>query len=78
MQFFADGICAAAYRGGPATMLMHIVSDTPFTIERIRRTAGQALCNPRLDVCGGWDPVGTATCPKCVEMYGRLLPSCAR
>jgi len=81
MAFHADGVLAGAYRGGRADLsktLLHAVSDVPFTIGRLSRRAGQALCVPSLDMAGYYQPLSEVTCPRCREIITRLVPSCPR
>lgn len=81
MAFHADGVLAGAYRGkgaSLATTLLHAVSDVPFTIGRLRRSFGQALCVPSLDMAGYFQPLSEVTCPRCRDIIVRLVPSCPR
>jgi hypothetical protein len=81
MAFHADGVLAGAYRGSRAGLsktLLHAVSDVPFTIGRLKRDFGQALCVPSLDMAGYFQPLAEVTCPRCRDIITRLIPSCPR
>lgn len=72
MNLFAADVLAGAYRGGgmERTLLSHAVADTPVTLGRLKRDAGEAFCVKSLNLadCVVWEPVGTVTCPACLAI----------
>lgn len=70
------GVLAAAYRGkdlSQRALLVHAVSDKAVVLGRLRREAGEAFCNRKLDLVdeGGWQPAADVTCPKCAAILSR-------
>lgn len=75
------GIFAGAYRNGAPgdgdTVLTHACFETDTTVGRLRREAGQALCNRKLNACAFEDATmfEDATkidCPKCLAIVARI------
>jgi hypothetical protein len=71
-KVFGAGVLAGAYKGGglERTLLVHAVSDEPVSEGRLKRNAGEAFCNRKLDLVDpfGWGPADTINCPKCLEI----------
>ena len=70
--FYSDKILAAAYRGkstSERTLLTHIVASEDIVFGRLKRQAGEPLCNKSINVCGQFGDVEKADCPRCKEIY---------
>lgn len=75
IKLFACGVLAASYRGrdlSQRALLSHAVSDAPLSVGRLKREAGEALCNRDLGMCGESAPIERVDCPKCLEIIARL------
>lgn len=73
--FHSDPVLAGAYKGKALeerSLLVHVVCEEDFVFGRLKRKAGQALCDKKLDVCGAWESVDKADCHKCLEIYERI------
>ena len=71
------GVLAGAYRGkdiGKRTLLTHAVPIRDIASGKLRRKAGEALCDRKLSDAtnlvdeGGWVNVAEVTCPKCLDV----------
>lgn len=80
IKLFAAGVLAGAYKGADISdraLLKHAVADAAVTVGRLKREAGEALCNRKVNTVDSyvWEPVSEVTCPKCREIAARLAPA---
>lgn len=73
---YAAGVLAGAYRGRDISareLLKHAVADAPIAIGRLKRDAGEALCDRSIHVVDSeqWEPITKVTCPRCKTLLRR-------
>ena len=77
LQLAGAHVLAGAYRGkdiSARATLCHAVSRRDINEGRLKRRAGEAFCNRKIDVTDpyGYVDASEIDCPKCLEIVARL------